>query len=143
MLRQGTLQENDVVNGGCFCGAVQYEAAEPLYPATLCHCTSCRRANGAHAVGWYTIAAVEIRYTRGAPIERESSAGVFRGYCPTCFSPITYRTLQRPDELDVTIASLDDPDRVPPFDHIYMEDAAWWDDPGDGRPQHAGRRFAY
>ena len=35
--------------GGCLCGTVRYQAHSLLYPATLCHCTSCRRAAGAHA----------------------------------------------------------------------------------------------
>jgi hypothetical protein len=130
-----------MICGGCLCGSIRYEAAEPLYPPTLCHCESCRRASGAHVVGWYTIAQVEMQYRNGRPVERESSSGVFRGYCPECFSPLTYRTLERPDELDVTIASLDHPELAEPLDHIYMADAVAWDDPSDGRPQHLGTRF--
>jgi hypothetical protein len=82
-----------------------------------------------------------MQYRNGQPVERESSSGVFRGYCPECFSPLTYRTLERPDELDVTIASLDHPELAEPLDHIYMADAVAWDDPSDGRPQHLGTRF--
>jgi hypothetical protein len=77
----------------------------------------------------------------GGVIERESSPGVYRGYCADCFSPITYRNIQRAGELDITIASLDDPNQAPPLDHIYMADAPAWDDPADGRPCHASGRF--
>jgi hypothetical protein len=126
--------------GGCFCGAVRYSADAPIYPPTLCHCKSCRRASGAHAVGWYTVPPSGLRYLAATPVERESSPGVFRAYCPGCFSPLTYRNVQRANEIDVTIASLDDPAQTPPADHIYMGDAAHWDSPADGLPQHSGTR---
>jgi hypothetical protein len=127
--------------GGCFCGSIRYESASPLYAPTLCHCRSCQRASGAHAVGWYTVRTDALHYAGADPAERESSPGVWRGYCPYCHSPLTYRAAARPSEIDITIASLDDPDAVEPADHIYMADAAAWDQPSDGRAQFSGTRI--
>lgn len=40
------------LTGHCYCSTVRYRCGAPLYPATLCHCESCRRVAGAHAVAW-------------------------------------------------------------------------------------------
>jgi hypothetical protein len=128
--------------GGCFCGAVRYAAGPALYPPTYCHCTSCRRASGSHAVAWYTIARADLHYLGAALVERESSIGVFRGYCAQCYSPLIYRCLARPGEMDLTIASLDQPDLVVPVDHIHMADALDWDRPMDGLPQYQRTRLS-
>jgi hypothetical protein len=51
------------LTGGCLCGAVRYRTGTPNVPPTLCHCASCRRATGAHAVGLYTVARATAEFT--------------------------------------------------------------------------------
>ena len=126
--------------GRCLCGAIRYRCGPLLYPPTLCHCESCRRTAGAHAVGWLTVRQAELIYEGAAPQEYASSPGVWRAFCARCGTPLTYRNAQRPGEIDVTIGSLDAPGQVVPVDHIWMQDAPAWDRPNDGLPQHrAGR----
>jgi len=128
------------LTGRCLCGAIHYQSGSPLYPLTLCHCESCRRASAAHAVGWFTVKSGELAFSGGPPTEFESSPGVRRAFCGRCGTPLTYRNTQRPGEIDVTICSLDDPERAPPADHTWMQDASSWDLPQDGLPQYpAGR----
>jgi hypothetical protein len=128
--------------GRCLCGAVQYECGPLQGPPTLCHCESCRRASGAHALGWITVAAANLRYAAGRPLEYQSSPGRHRAFCGRCGSPLTYRSELRAGEVDVTIGSLDEPGRAAPADHIWMEDAPGWDRPADGLPRHARGRGA-
>jgi hypothetical protein len=132
--RQGTL------TGRCLCSAIRYTCAAPLYPPTLCHCESCRRASGAHAVGWITVAADSLTFLAGEPRRFASSPEVERTFCVNCGTPLTYRHANRPGEVDVTIGSLDAPDSVVPVDHIWMTDAPAWDRPADGLPQHPRTR---
>jgi len=122
------------LTGGCFCGAVRYRAGALLYPPTLCHCESCRKAAGAHAVGWLTVHVATFAYTGAPPVDYASSPGVLRQFCGRCGTPLTYRRDTRPEEVDIGIATLDDPASVAPVDHIWMEDALPWDRPGDGLP---------
>ena len=131
---------DSMLTGRCLCGAIHYRCAPPLEAATLCHCESCRRAAGAHAVGWLTVAAPTLIYGATAPREFTSSPGVIRAFCARCGTPLSYRSELRPGQIDVTLASLDEPGRVPPADHIWMQDALAWDRPGDGLPQYAGTR---
>jgi hypothetical protein len=126
--------------GRCLCGAIRYRCGPLLYPPTLCHCESCRRAAGAHTVGWLTVRQSELVHEAGVPQEYQSSPGVWRGFCARCGTPLTYRNAQRPGEIDVTIGSLDAPGPVAPVDHIWMQDAPAWDRPNDGLPQHGAGR---
>jgi len=130
------------LNGGCLCGAVRYRCEPPARPPAYCHCTSCRRAAGAHVVAWFTVSTSSLTFTQSQPAIYRSSAPVQRGFCPRCGTQLTYRNDQWPGEVDITVGSLDEPGRVPPTAHIWMEDAAPWDCPGDGLPVHARSRPA-
>src|SRR5262249_53077551 len=44
----------DPATGGCFCGAVRYEARGRPREVSHCHCPSCRRCAGAPVVTWAT-----------------------------------------------------------------------------------------
>ena len=128
------------LTGRCLCAAVRYRCGPPLYPATWCHCHSCRRASGTAPVGWFTVARTSVAWHGDAPHVHRSSPGVERWFCGTCGTPLAYGNERRPGELDLTLGSLDEPDRVTPVDHIFMADAPAWDRPADGLPQHAGAR---
>jgi hypothetical protein len=134
MIAEPTLE------GGCLCGAVRYRCGAPIYPPTTCHCTSCRRAAGAHAVAWFTVQASSLEFTRDRPAVYRSSPPVQRAFCARCGTPLTYQHDGRAGEIDITIGSLDQPDQVAPVDHIWMQDAPAWDRPGDGLPVHARSR---
>ncbi len=129
-----------LLSGRCLCGAIRYQCGPLLYPPTLCHCASCRRASGAHAVGWVTVASGKLVFAAGSPREFASTPGVQRGFCNRCGTPLTYRSAQRPGEVDVTIGSLDEPGLAVPVDHIWMQDASAWDRPQDGLPQYPAAR---
>src|SRR5882757_3478816 len=109
------------LKGGCLCGAVRYHSGAPSHPAVYCHCTSCRRAAGAHAVAWFTVANASLVFTQGEPAIYRSSPPVQRTFCARCGTPLTYRHDGRAGEVDITIGSLDEPDRVAPADHIWMQ----------------------
>lgn len=132
--------------GGCLCGALRYECSEPVSPAAVCHCKTCRRAAGAHAVAWATVRRSDFRFTQGAPTEFSSTPPVVRTFCATCGTSTTYWTREAPDLIDITLATLDDAGAIAPADHIWMRDAVSWDRPNDGLPQFctsrsAGERF--
>ena len=136
----GPKPGTSALTGRCFCKAIRYRCGPLLYPPTLCHCESCRRAAGAHAVGWLTVQRGDLSWIGSAPQEFESSPGVHRAFCGRCGTPLTYRSATRPEEIDVTICSLEQPELAPPVDHIWMQDAPSWDRPGDGLAQHGAAR---
>lgn len=127
--------EHEELKGGCLCGAVRYRTSAPTMPPTLCHCKSCRRAAGTHALGLYTVDSSSAVFTNGRLATFASSAKVFRGFCEKCGTSLSYWHADWPDEMSFTIASLDNPTLAPPVDHTWMQDAVPWDKPADGLPQ--------
>jgi len=121
--------------GGCLCGAVRYEASGPATNLCFCHCESCRRAAGAPTVPWGTFPRAGFRVRRGALTEYRSSAKVTRGFCERCGTSLTYSHDARPEEIDVTLASLDDPAPLAPQLHVWVGDKLPWISIDDGRPQ--------
>jgi catechol 2,3-dioxygenase-like lactoylglutathione lyase family enzyme len=122
--------------GGCLCGAVRYRATGAAGFATLCHCTSCRRAAAAPAVAWVTFPHDAFAVTRGEPVRFRSSPPVVRSFCGRCGTPLTYEHESFACAVDVTTASLDEPERCPPVDHTWTsERLSWW------RPEPRWREF--
>jgi hypothetical protein len=124
-----------VSDGGCLCGGVRYTVTGTLRSGQICHCVSCRRAAGAQSVAWLTFPSRDFSLIFGEPARYRSSAEVSRTFCSQCGSTLTYRHDGDPDFVDVTAASLDDPDEFPPTHHVWMEDAISWDMANDGLPR--------
>src|SRR5262245_61280371 len=110
-----------VINGGCLCGAVRYEATGDAYDVTHCHCLDCRRSSGAPFVTWASFRRGDFRFTAGQPRELRWADRV-RSFCPQCGTPLTFRTGPDADEVDVTVCSFDLPTTVTPADHTWVED---------------------
>jgi hypothetical protein len=116
------------LEGGCLCGAVRYRIAGPLGEQTHCHCTLCRRASGAPVVTWVTVAPGDFTLTRGRVRKYRSTPQGERGFCDA---------LNLPGELDVTAATLDDPEAVRPESHIWTSSRIGWLVMNDGLPERA------
>lgn len=125
-----------LLTGGCCCGAIRYELSGQPGNLTLCHCPTCRRASGAPNVAWLTVPPTALRWLQGAPRQFRSSAPVLRGFCGECGTALTYQRDDNPDELDVTICSLDDP-TLAPLDQTFCQYRLPW-----VGTQHALREFA-
>jgi hypothetical protein len=127
-------------HGGCLCGAVRYRAGGEASHPTLCHCASCRRAAGAPVVAWVTFPRADFAFTQGTPTRYRSSPPVLRSFCATCGTPLTYQHDAHPGEIDITVASLDDPSAFPPADHTWTSEQLPWLELGDALPRHRRSR---
>lgn len=112
------------LTGGCHCGTVRYRVEGPILYAGICHCVSCRRTAGAESVGWLTVAVGHFTQLAGDPARYASSPGVTRTFCPACGTTLTFQN--RPDSIDVTLASLDDPEAVPPTQESWLSHRLSW-----------------
>jgi hypothetical protein len=127
-------------SGGCFCGAVRYQVTGEIFDMTTCHCRTCRRVSGAPEVSWFTVAPGGFQLLNGTPAELRSSAHVTRTFCAACGTALTYRRDDAPEELDITICSLDQPEALAPADHTHTSDRLPWNVIGDGLPQYPRSR---
>ena len=115
-----------MLEGGCLCGAIRYRIRVAPTDVVHCHCSMCRRASGAPAVTWATVASADFAIVKGAPKRYVSSARASRQFCAECGAQLTFQYNDRPDEIDVTVATLDDPAAVPPRQHVWAEDRIAW-----------------
>ena len=115
------------LEGGCYCGAIRYQARCLPHHQTTCYCGNCRRAIGAQSVAWVTFAADRFEFTSGAPARYRTDTGAWRTFCATCGSSLTYQSDDRMQDMDVVTASLDDPERFPPNKGVFDDERLSWD----------------
>lgn len=121
------MAETDVAEGGCLCGAVRYRIERPREAKPLwCHCAMCRKAAGSPAVAWLTVRREHFRSTGQEPVAYASSDHAVRSFCGRCGSPITFVSTEEPEHLDVTLGTLDEPERIAPKRHIWIEARLPW-----------------
>ena len=126
-----------VREGGCLCGAVRYRAAgEPLYVA-YCHCSLCRRASGAPVVAWAGFPDSAFAFIAGEAAFYDSSPQAARRFCSRCGTALTFR-LHAESNVDITLASLDDPETLRPAHHVFAGNKLDWVRIGDDLPQYKG-----
>ncbi|HMR33166.1 MAG TPA: GFA family protein [Geminicoccaceae bacterium] len=125
-----------MVEGGCLCGRVRYGLDGPPIDAGFCHCATCRRSSGAPVVAWGTWRAGALRWRLGAPRWFDSSARGRRGFCPDCGTQLAFVHADAAALVDVTLASLDDPEAVRPEYHIWVASRLGWMTAADGLPAY-------
>lgn len=125
-----------MLTGGCYCGAVRYVVEAEIGHRTLCHCRDCRRSSGAPALAWFSVPMGGVHFSHGEPATYRSSAQVLRGFCASCGTTLTYQHARYLDEIDITSASLDDPEAAAPQDHTFVQERLRWMDNPDGLPRY-------
>lgn len=123
--------------GGCLCGAVRYRVTGDPVAATLCHCRSCRKATGGTNVAWAVFDKADFAWLAAEPVAYSSSRGTEWLHCHDCGSLVGYRRSSRPDHMDITTGTLDEPDRFPPTDEIWLDHKIGWETLHPGLPKHA------
>jgi hypothetical protein len=112
--------------GGCLCSAIRFRiSGEPAFSG-VCHCATCRRASAAPVVGWLTFDRGQVEILSGNPRAYRSSQGVVRQFCATCGSQISYESVERPTTIDITTASMDNPNLFPPTMEVWLEHRLSW-----------------
>jgi hypothetical protein len=134
------MRKSNMLTGGCFCGDIRYAVTGSPFHPTNCHCSICRRTTGAPFVAWFSVRTDEFQFTRGEPWRFRSSSTGMRAFCRRCGTQLTF-VRDGLDEIDVTTASLDDPEAVPPTDNTQSGTRLSWI-PRDGHPDYPASRAA-
>ncbi|MEO1402783.1 MAG: GFA family protein [Cyanobacteria bacterium J06635_1] len=129
-----------MLQGGCYCGAIRYQASGSPFHETHCHCSVCRRTSGAPFVTWFSAAKSGFKFTSGTPTRFKSTARGSRTFCPHCGTPLTCELDDFPDEIDVTTCSLDNPEQLLPKDHTWVSRQLHWISLSDGLPVYKESR---
>jgi len=129
-----------LLKGGCYCGAIRYEADGTPLNETSCHCSICRRTSGAPFVAWFSVERDRFRFVSGQPSYFKSTAQAIRSFCPRCGTQLTFQHEDSAQEIDVTTCSLDDPHAAPPRDHTHTSSKLEWIKLADRLPEYRKRR---
>ncbi len=115
------------LEGGCQCGAVRYSVEGQPEHVALCHCSDCRKSAGAPTVAWGAFKSSEFALTAGSPAVYNSSGASMRHFCATCGSGVYFVNEQYlPGLVDIQVATLDDPDALPPQAQIQVAERISW-----------------
>jgi hypothetical protein len=118
----------DKMTGGCACGRVRYEADVDSDEAYLCHCRMCQRSSGSISIAFKNVPFDKVRWL-SQPDWYDSSPIALRPYCSQCGTSFGFRFKEGSPNMDLTVASFDDPSRFRPTSHFGAESihVAWID----------------
>jgi hypothetical protein len=127
------------LRGSCLCGGVRYEIHGALSGARNCHCSMCRKAQGAAFRSRASVRAADFRWTSGEDLVTfyQSSPGNHRGFCRVCGSPILSKFDWDNAQFGLPLGALDDDPGVRPQMHIHVASKASWFAITDDLPQFA------
>ena len=100
------------ITGRCYCGAVQYEAAEPVLFRGQCHCRECQYIAGGSPNVVIGLNAEGFRFTRGEPAafkRPDLPNPVTRRFCARCGTHLLTEAPNLPTVKLVKVGTLDDP----------------------------------
>jgi len=99
-----------MLTGGCFCGALRFEATSPIRMRGMCLCRSCQTISGGAGNLFIGLEADGFRYTEGEPrLYCRSEAAPTREFCGVCGVHVAARSPRAPNGVIVKVGALDDP----------------------------------
>jgi len=111
------------------CGGIRYRINAPLQPIQICHCSTCRKAQGTPLVTNTPVHEVDFELLDGAELLKafESSPGKQRVFCSACGSPIYSKNVQVPGVLRIRAGLLDEPVIATLAAHFHVASkCSWW-----------------
>lgn len=100
------------ITGGCYCGAVRYEAGGNPIMKARCHCRECQFFTGGEANDFIAMPVAEFRFTKGEPksfTRADLKGAATRQFCAECGTPLLTRAPGLPIAVILKVGSLDDP----------------------------------
>jgi hypothetical protein len=125
------------LEGGCACGAIRYRILdENPRDCGYCHCRICQRTSGAPVMVFATVKRSSLALSGDEPRVYPSSNVGERWFCALCGAQFAMRDFRAPDDIEIAVASLDDPAAVAPGFHIWISSQVPWFETKDDLPRH-------
>ena len=127
-----------MIQGGCLCGRVSYEADGAISDLSHCHCSMCRKLHGAAFATFAGVARDRFRWSAGDENlgTYASSDKTDRKFCKVCGSQLAVFYKPDPDLVYLTMGTVDGEPDCPPDYHQFSGSKAPWHEITDGKPQH-------
>lgn len=127
--------------GGCLCGKVRFRLEKPAHDVYHCHCSICRKLQGALYPTYAVVARDGFRLLSGdgEMDTYDSSPTTHRHFCRTCGSHVWEEVERQPGDIWFSVGTLDDGadpgGRAATERHIFWESRTGWYEPDDGLPR--------
>ena len=108
------------ITGGCACGRVRYAVTIQDHDAYLCHCRMCQRASGSMSLAMKGVKQADVAWVH-EPDWYDSSPIAERPYCRECGTSLGFKFKDGSENMDLTVASFDDPSPFVPKHHFGAE----------------------
>jgi hypothetical protein len=98
--------------GGCYCGAVRYEADGEAIMKARCHCRECQYFTGGEGNDFMAMPVAGFRFTKGEPksyTRPDLKGAATRQFCADCGTPILTKSPALPVAVILKVGSLDEP----------------------------------
>lgn len=123
------VPSEQVLTGGCLCGALRYEArGEPMFTGH-CYCCDCRRASGSGFIPFMMYPAAQLTIV-GESHVHETDLGdgrvARRNFCSVCHSLVFGGVRGNSDWHTIYAGALDEPARFVPRIAIYTQGKPDW-----------------
>jgi hypothetical protein len=129
------------LTGGCLCGAVRFELAEPPKAAGYCHCTRCQRRTGTAASAQASIDGSGFRLLQGeelVKVWRHPDGGWEKAFCRECGGQLFSRDPADHTRMSIRMSAFHGDPGVRPSWRAYTAYAAEWEPiPDDGLERFA------
>jgi hypothetical protein len=119
---------DEIIKGGCLCGALRYEARGAPEFSGYCYCGDCRKASGSAFIGFMgfrldriTVTGETRRYS--SPAANGNAAA--RNFCSVCGSMV-FGGGHDLGGVNVYAGSLDDPSQFNPTMAMFTRDMPHW-----------------
>jgi hypothetical protein len=117
------------ITGGCLCGAVRFESADPPLVARICWCRLCQylgAGSGTVNACFHTDHFIIQGHTQDYTSFADSGNLMHRRFCPVCGTPLFSSAEARPHLIFVRAGALDDPEMARPAMSIWTAQAPSW-----------------
>jgi hypothetical protein len=119
----------NMLSGGCQCGAMRYTISGPLPPAYACHCSECKRQSGSSfglsiAIEWARFAVEgEVAVSSGFAF---SGKPKLRCFCPKCGNRLWHRPSADSAWITLKAGTLDCAQDIEPRGHLWVSQKQPW-----------------
>ena len=120
----------NVCEGGCLCGAVRYRFEGEPTVVQVCHCRYCQRRLGTACAELAYFSSEFLKSVEGDLVEYEhrsdeSGRWLRNRFCPRCGTTV-FLTLQVSPRIGVHLGTMDDPEQLSPWRHVFTRSKRSW-----------------
>ena len=129
----------DIINGSCLCGAVNYQIEGPFKIFQYCHCSRCRKFTGSAYASNLFVPPERFRWTSGEGMirryEHPDAKYFATNFCKQCGSSLPW-AVKGGKNIIVTAGTLDDDPGIKPMWNIFWRSKASWYEESSDLPKH-------